>query len=72
MEDLGLTAEEARVLSIADKLDGLLYCIAEINMGNSTMLPIAKKYVSYLNDMNLKGREALLFMTIQLFSDISL
>lgn len=50
----GLTKDEERVLKIADRLDGLLKCLDELKMGNTTIIPIGGRYVGYLHQLTDK------------------
>jgi len=42
-----LTVEEADVLALADTLEGLLYTLEEIEMGNRNLIPIMLKFAAY-------------------------
>lgn len=55
-----LTAAERRDLKIADMLEGLRYCQREHNLGNHDIVPIAERYVEYLLDSGMNGRQAIL------------
>lgn len=46
-----LTAMEDKLLNLADKLDGLLKCVDEINLGNRHIIKIGSRYCNYLNKM---------------------
>ncbi len=46
-----LTESEARTLSLADKMEGLLFCLEEIHMGNRHVEPVADKYQEYIEEM---------------------
>ena len=43
-----LTQEELRVLSLADCMDGLLYCCRELALGNRNMMLVWHKYCTYV------------------------
>lgn len=60
-----LTEEEARALKLADIAQGALYCVEEINRGNSKMRTVFDRYISYANAMNLKGFEGVIFSQIE-------
>ena len=45
---LTLTVTEQRALKLADCLDGVLFCNEEIALGNSKMLEIRERYLSYI------------------------
>ena len=59
-----LTAEEAHLLSIADKLEGYAYCVHEMRMGNMTMNRTAERYHDYLRAMELPLRARQLLQQI--------
>ena len=44
-----LTADEWRVLKLADNLDGLLKCRDELRLGNRNVRPIGDRYLSYID-----------------------
>lgn len=46
--DLDLSEEEGRLLSLADKIDGLLKCREELRMGNKEAIVIGERYISYI------------------------
>ena len=46
--DMNLDKEEARLLSLADKIDGLLKCREELRMGNKDIITVGERYVSYI------------------------
>ena len=46
--DVELDPEERRLLSLADKIDGLLKCREELRMGNKDIIPVGERYVSYI------------------------
>lgn len=43
-----LTADEYKVLKVADNLDGLMFCIQEREMGNLLIIPVFNTYNRYL------------------------
>lgn len=43
-----LSEYEKKILKLADCLEGLLYCVEQRALGNTTMHPIMGKYCSYL------------------------
>jgi len=47
----GITEEEHRVLKVADYLEGLIFCQAEIEMGNTSIKYVANTYASYLSSI---------------------
>jgi len=61
----GLTPEEARLLKVADIGQGALYCVEEIQRGNSKMSIVLDRYLSYAKSMNLAGNEIVFFNTIK-------
>jgi len=48
-EDYTFTPQEAFLLDLCDKLDGLLKCTEELELGNKKMIPIGNRYVSYIH-----------------------
>lgn len=68
-----LDARDARVLKLADALEGCLHCIEERNMGNRTIGPIFKEFWKYVTvEQQLfnhpeyqEGGEHTLFMYIE-------
>ncbi len=55
LEQPELTEEEERVISLADKFDGMLFCIMEKNMGNKYLAEVFNNYKMYLIQMNLSN-----------------
>ena len=60
-----LTAEEFRIFKLADNLDGLRFCIAEMNRGNRSLDECARNYTAYIEAMNPHGRELDVFFAVQ-------
>ena len=60
-----LTLEEARVLKLADLGQGALYCVEEIQRGNSKMKVVLDRYLSYAESMMLIGNEKLFFNAVK-------
>jgi 5'-deoxynucleotidase YfbR-like HD superfamily hydrolase len=60
-----LTHNEERILKLADIAQGALFCLREIEMGNSKMRIILDRYMAYADSMVLVGRERELFDTIK-------
>ncbi len=46
-----LTTDEQQLLTLCDRLDGLLKCIDEVRMGNTHVIPIGKQYCHYLKEI---------------------
>ena len=46
-----LSAEEEHILSLADKLDGLLKCTEELKMGNRHIITIGERYCGYVQSL---------------------
>lgn len=65
-----LSAEEERVLKLADIAHGALYCCREVCMGNQPMKDIYHRYVGYAEQMLLRGRERELFNIIKEKCDV--
>lgn len=61
----GLTPREERALKLADIAQGALYCVEEIQRGNSRMRTVFDRYISYAESMILVGFEKDLFNTIK-------
>lgn len=45
-----LTDEEAKILKIADSLDGFLFCVKEYRMGNHDIKPVLGRFASYIRE----------------------
>lgn len=60
-----LSKDEARTLKLADLAHGALFCVRELQLGNSRMRLVFNRYVSYAESMMLLGREAELFNVIK-------
>jgi 5'-deoxynucleotidase YfbR-like HD superfamily hydrolase len=60
-----LNLAQKRLLKLADLAQGALFCARELSMGNSNMLKVLDRYLSYAEAMNLVGRERELFNTIE-------
>ena len=56
-----LTPDEARVLKLADIAQGALFCVREMELGNSGMKVVYERYRSYAEGFVLLGRERELF-----------
>ncbi len=52
-----LTPQDKRVLKMADILDGMMYCISEMELGNGGMLGVYYRYLQYITDMIPVGLE---------------
>jgi len=52
-----LSKEELRVLDMADKIDGMLYCIGELSLGNMSIVPIFNRYASYVEELKPTEQE---------------
>ena len=59
-----ITPDEARVLKLADIAQGALFCVREMQMGNSGMRYVYERYRSYAEGFVLLGRERELFNLI--------
>jgi len=46
-----LTNSEEFLIKLCDKLDGLLKCTEELELGNKKMIPIGNRYVEYIYSM---------------------
>lgn len=51
---LNLTEEEAKLLNLADKLDGLMKCRDELRLGNKGIRFIGDRYVAYVHEITDK------------------
>ena len=58
---VSLYPDEARVLKLADIAQGALFCVREMEMGNSGMKIVYERYRSYAEGFVLLGRERELF-----------
>ena len=56
-----LTPDEATVLKLADIAQGALFCVREMELGNSGMKVVYERYRSYAEGFVLLGRERELF-----------
>lgn len=52
-----LTEAEARHLKMADILEGLRYCEREYRLGNTDIVPVARRYAAYLENFELTKSE---------------
>lgn len=46
--DFQVTPEEARMVHLADALDGMLYCCREVALGNRTLKPVFEKWQKWI------------------------
>ena len=60
-----LSPQEQRVLKLADIAQGALFCVQELQMGNSKMRVVFERYLSYADQMMLVGVEKELFNNIK-------
>lgn len=60
-----LTDPDKRILKLADIAHGALFCVQEMNMGNSQMASILNTYLSYARQFILTGAESELFNIIE-------
>ena len=60
-----LTDAEARALKLADIAQGALYCVEELQRGNTKMRIVLGRYLSYAETMILVGDERILFNYIR-------
>jgi 5'-deoxynucleotidase YfbR-like HD superfamily hydrolase len=60
-----LSKDEARILKIADCLDGMLYCISEFEIGNKSIMEVYKRYEQYINAMTLNEHERSVFNSVR-------
>lgn len=60
-----LKPAESRALKLADIAHGALFCVKEINLGNSSMKIVFERYLSYAESMKPSGRERELFNHIE-------
>lgn len=60
-----LTDSEARALKLADIAQGALYCVEELQRGNTKMRIVLGRYLSYAETMILVGDERILFNYIR-------
>lgn len=65
--DFPLTTAEKRVLKLADIMQGMSFCLREMQFGNSEIDVVFHRYADYGNDMNLVGDELELFSVIMNF-----
>lgn len=55
--EVQLTTPEKRILKMADCMDGMLYCISERSLGNISIMLVYQRYLTYVNELNPRGRE---------------
>jgi len=60
-----LTPAELRVVKLADLAQGALFCVREFSLGNTNILKVLDRYLSYAESMNLTENERKLFNTIE-------
>jgi len=63
--DVNLSKLEARILKLADLAQGALFCVRELQLGNTLMKIVYERYKSYAEGMVLVGKERELFNVIQ-------
>jgi 5'-deoxynucleotidase YfbR-like HD superfamily hydrolase len=56
---------EARILKLADILQGMLFCARELSLGNRRMRAVFNNYVSYAEAMKPVDRERVIFEIIK-------
>lgn len=61
-----LTDAEARVLKIADCLDGMLYCVSEFELGNYSIMEVYNRYISYIEKLAPTDHERQVFDAIRI------
>jgi 5'-deoxynucleotidase YfbR-like HD superfamily hydrolase len=61
-----LTNQEARVLKMADCMDGMLFCISEMELGNRSIYEVFRRYCDYVDILRPTGREHRVFSAIRL------
>ena len=64
--ELNLTDEEKRTLKLADCLDGALYCISEVQLGNRSIMEVYNRYMTYIQQLEPTGRERLVYSAVRL------
>lgn len=72
-ENIGqLTPDELVRLKVADNLDGLMFCIDEISMGNVDLVSVGDTYCTYLEDEShpLVGQAIEKFKRVKLWLEI--
>ena len=62
---VALSKHESRALKLADLAQGVMFCVSEINLGNSNMRQVMDRYISYADDMILTVTEKELFNGIK-------
>lgn len=63
--EIHLSPEHARILKMADRMDGMLFCINEYELGNHSILDVYNRYVNYIEELTPTGRERLVFNAIR-------
>jgi len=60
-----LTAADQRILKMADCLDGMLFCINEIELGNAAVIEVYNRYQNYVQELKPLGREWFVFQAVR-------
>ncbi len=60
-----LNEEEARTLKMADRMDGMLFCTNEFELGNRAIIEVYNRYVSYVAELKPVGREWEVYQAIR-------
>ena len=64
-----LTNSEKRLLKMADCLDGALFCISEMELGNKGMHDVYRRYCQYIGQLEPTGKEHRIFCAVRLIGD---
>lgn len=64
-----LTKDEQRILKMADCLDGALFCISELELGNHSIVDVYHRYCQYISLLEPTGKEHHIFSAVRLIGD---
>lgn len=67
--EVTLTHNESRILKMADCLDGALFCISEMELGNRGMMDVYRRYCQYVDQLELTGKEHRIFAAVRILGD---
>jgi 5'-deoxynucleotidase YfbR-like HD superfamily hydrolase len=64
-----LTVDEARILKMADCLDGALFCISEMELGNQGIKDVYGRYCDYIFQLEPTGLQHHVFSAVRIIGD---
>lgn len=60
-----LNDDEKRILKLADCMDGILFCIGELELGNTSILPVCQRYCEYIEALKPTDHEWVVYSAIR-------